>query len=116
MAFKFYSPQNYVTDGAKVELFLRFVPLSVEFVRIPWDQGKSPEYLKEYPLEKVPTLETSEGCIFKSMAILRYLARTVGKYYGNSPAETAIIDQWLEFTNIRFNPHTIRTIYCSLGY
>jgi elongation factor 1-gamma len=64
----------------------------------------------------VPTLETPEGSIYESAAILRYLARTAGKFYGNSPAETATIDQWLEFVNSQFNPNNPRTVYGILGY
>lgn len=64
MSYKLYSPQSYATAGAKVELFLRFVQIPVEFIRIPWDQWKSPEYLAKHPLGKVPTLETEEGCIY----------------------------------------------------
>jgi elongation factor 1-gamma len=85
-------------------------------VRLPWDQWKSAEYFKKHPLGKVPTLETPEGSIYESAAILRYLARTAGKFYGNSPAETATIDQWLEFVNSQFNPNNVRTVYGTLGY
>ena len=116
MSYKLYSPQNFATAGSKVELFSRFIDIPVEFVRIPWDQWKSAEYLQKHPLGKVPTLETPEGCIYESNAILRYLARKAGKFYGNTPAETANIDQWLEFLNSQINANNIRTIYGTLGY
>jgi len=44
------------------------------------------------------------------------LARIAGKYYGNTPAETAYIDQWLEFLNTQFYPSNARTLYWTLGY
>jgi elongation factor 1-gamma len=116
MSYKLYSPQNYATAGAKVELLLRFIDLPVEIVRIGWDQIKSPEYLAKHPLGKVPTLETPEGCIFESNSILRYLARKAGKLYGNSPAETASIDQWLEFLNTQLTPINSRVVYITLGF
>jgi elongation factor 1-gamma len=116
MSYKLYSPQNYATAGAKVELLLRFIDLPVEIVRIGWDQIKSPEYLAKHPLGKVPTLETPEGCIFESNSILRYLARKAGKLYGNSPAETASIDQWLEFLNTQLSPINPRVIYLTFGF
>ena len=65
---------------------------------------------------KIPTLETPEGCIYESNAILRYLARKAGKFYGNTPAETAAIDQWLEFYNTQLSASHGRTIYGTLGY
>jgi len=116
MSLKLYSPQNFATAGAKVELFNRFIELPIEFIRIPWDQWKSPEYLAKHPLGKVPTLETPEGCIYESAAILRYLARKAGKFYGNTPAECATVDQWLEFLNSQISPLNMSTIYGILGY
>jgi glutathione S-transferase len=50
------------------------------------------------------------------MAILRYLARKAGKFYGNTPAETATIDQWLEFFNGQISPLNLTTLYGVLGY
>jgi len=50
------------------------------------------------------------------MAILRYLARKTGKFYGKSPAEEASIDQWLEFINGQINPLNMTTLYANLGY
>lgn len=50
------------------------------------------------------------------MAIIRYLARKAGKMYGNTPAETAQIDQWLEFNNTQLQPYIAGIIYIVLGY
>ena len=117
MAHVLYTPQNYAVAGAKVELLLRFFPeIKVELNRLPFTEWKKEEYLKKNPQGKVPTLETPEGCIFESCAIMRYLARKGGKLYGNSPAETAIIDQWLEFHNTQVAPLNGNTIYAVFGY
>jgi len=116
MSLKLYCPQRYAVAGAKVELLLRFLDIPVEFDRIPPTEWKSEAYLKKHPLGKVPTLETPEGCIFESVAIMRYLARKANKLYGNSPAETARIDQWLEFLNTQLNPLSYLTIYAILGF
>lgn len=116
MSYKLYSPQHQMTAGHKVELFLRFVNLPVELERIGFDKIKSPEYLQKHPLGKVPTLDTPEGPIFESNSILRYLARKAGKLYGNTLAETATIDQWLEFNNTQLGPGNFRTNYAILGF
>ncbi len=116
MSYKLYSPLNYATIGAKDELFLRFIDLPVEIVRLSWPDFRSPWYLAIHPLGKVPTLETPEGCIFESNSILRYLARKAGKLYGNSPAETASIDQWLEFLNTQLTPINTRVTNITLGF
>jgi hypothetical protein len=44
------------------------------------------------------------------------LARKVGKFYGKTPAETAAVDQWLEFVNTQVSPNNMRTIYGVFGY
>ena len=49
------------------------ISLMHEVTRI--DQLKTAEFLKRNPLGKVPVLETSEGHIYESNAIVRYLAR-----------------------------------------
>lgn len=116
MSYKLYSPQNQITAGVKVELLARFIDIPIECERIPWDKWKSPEYLQKHPLGKVPTLETPEGCIYESGAILRFLARKAGKLYGNTPAETATIDQWLEFYNTQLSANHPRVFYGTLGY
>ena len=86
MSYKLYAPQNQISPGVKVELLAKFIDIPIEFERISGDKWKSEEYLKKHPLGKVPTLETPEGCIYESGAILRYLARKAGKFYGKTPA------------------------------
>jgi len=116
MSLKLYNPVNPVSAGAKAEVLLRFFDLNVELVRIPLAEWKSAEYLKKHPWGKVPTLETPEGCIFESHSIMRYIARKAGKMYGTNAAETASIDQWLEFINTQVNPNLARVHYAILGY
>lgn len=47
---------------------------------------------------------------------MRYLARKAGRFYGNSPAETAAIDQWLEFYNTQLSANHPRVFYGTLGF
>jgi glutathione S-transferase len=116
MTYKLYSPFSLVSAGCKIELLLRFFEFQVQFERIPFDQWKSADYLKKHPWGKVPTLETPEGCIFESHSIMRYFARKAGKMYGSNAAETASIDQWLEFINTQIYPNLSRVYYAVLGY
>jgi len=64
----------------------------------------------------VPVLETPEGCIYESLSIIRYLARKAGKLYGSTAAETAQIDQWLEFSNSQLQPYLGAINYPIFGY
>lgn len=47
---------------------------------------------------------------------MRYFARKAGKMYGSNAAETASIDQWLEFINTQIGPNLSRVHYAVLGY
>lgn len=105
MSLVLYSPRINVTHGTKVEVVAKFLGINLEFNRIPPTEWKTPEHLKRHPLGKVPVLETPEGCIYESLSIIRYLARKAGKLYGTSAAETAQIDQWLEFSNTQLQPY-----------
>lgn len=70
--------------GAKVLVAAELAGFPVEHVDLPYDQLKTPEHLaryfsifrKRHPLGKIPVLETSEGPIFESNAILRHIARS----------------------------------------
>ncbi|PIB24501.1 glutathione S-transferase [Amylibacter kogurei] len=64
------------------------------------DQFK-PEFLAISPNNRMPAIVDHDGpdgepiSIFESGAILQYLARKTGKFYGASPRDAIEIDQWL---------------------
>lgn len=111
-----HSPRSNVTHGTKVEVVAKFLGIDLELNRIPPTEWKGAEHLKRHPLGKVPVLETPEGCIFESLSIIRFLARKAGKLYGGNAAETAQIDQWLEFTNTQLQPYLSAINYTVFGY
>lgn len=116
MSLILHSPRHNLTHGTKVEVVAKFLGIDLEFNRILPQDWKSAEHLKRHPLGKVPVLETPEGCIYESLSIIRYLARRAGKLYGSSAAETAHIDQWLEFSNSQLQPFVAAITYPMLGY
>lgn len=116
MSLILHSPKSHITSGAKVEVVAKFLGVNLEFNRIPSSEWKSSEHLKRHPLGKVPVLETPEGFIYESLAIVRYLARRAGKHYESTAAETAQIDQWLEFNNTQLQPFIAALAYVLFGY
>jgi elongation factor 1-gamma len=76
------------------------------------------EFRKKNPNVKVPVLETSEGCIYESNAILRYLARLsqTNKIYGASKFEQAQVDQWLDWASTLFEPAYYAFVGPHFGY
>lgn len=59
----------------------------------------------------LPLLETPEGTIFSSNAIVRYIAAThkSSLYGADNKHNQALIDQWLDFVGCEFEP-AIRTV------
>lgn len=78
---------------------LELAGLDYELAFVALQDLGSEDYLKINPNGKVPTLETEDGPIFETHAILRYAARKAGKLYGSSPYEQAQVDQWLDWVN-----------------
>jgi len=75
------------------------------------DESKRKEYLKKVPTGFVPALETPEGFLNQTNAILRYLARNTKstKLYGNNQFEEALVNQWLDWCLTELEP-------AALGY
>jgi len=64
------------------------------------------DFKKKNPNGLVPTLETPEGFIYESNAILRYVARynDDSKLYGSNDFERALVDQYLDWTALTLEP------------
>lgn len=76
------------------------------------------EFKKKNPNVKVPTLETPEGYIYESNAILRYIARQSkgAKLYGASKYEEALVDQYLDWAATLLEPNVFPWIGVFFGY
>ena len=79
---------------------------------------KTAEFLAMNPLGKVPVLETSQGCIFESNAIARYLARmrVDTQLYGATFFESGQIDSWLDFCTHEIELPATMWFYPVFGY
>jgi len=78
--------------------------------------NKTPQFLEKNPNGRIPVLETPEGPIWESNAIARYIARLGNKIYGNSPYETALIDQWVEWSRGDLEKAAVDWVYPIWGY
>nr|XP_043623885.1 elongation factor 1-gamma-like isoform X2 [Erigeron canadensis]XP_043623886.1 elongation factor 1-gamma-like isoform X3 [Erigeron canadensis] len=77
--------------------------------------NKTPEFLKMNPIGKVPVLETSEGTIFESNAIARYVARG-SSLFGSSAIEYGQIEQWIDFSSFELDANIGGWAYPRLGF
>jgi len=85
-------------------------------------RGIPEEALKEFkqknPNGTVPVLETPEGFLFESNAILRYIARhnDNSKLYGSNTYERALVDQYLDWISLTLEPALGPVIYSYAGH
>lgn len=79
---------------------------------------KEKDFLKKNPLGKIPVLETSDGFIFESNAILRYLARTKRSegLYGENEFQEGLVDQWLDFSSLELEPAILQLVLPIQGW
>lgn len=90
-------------NGWKISIALEEMnlPYTVKLVNIGKGEQFKPDFLKIAPNNRMPAIVDPDGpdgtpiSIFESGAILQYLARKTGKFYGNSRRDEIEIDQWL---------------------
>ncbi len=76
------------------------------------------EFKKKNPNGLIPTLETPEGCLYESNAILRHIVRSNDKaeIYGKNDFEKALIDQYLDWNNLTLESVYVPVLLVVLGY
>lgn len=90
-------------NGWKISIALEEMglPYTVKLVNIGKGEQFEPDFLEIAPNNRMPAIVDPEGpdgkaiSIFESGAILQYLARKTGKFYGSTERERIEIDQWL---------------------
>ncbi len=90
-------------NGWKITIALEEMqlPYNLNLVDISKGDQFKPDFLKISPNNRMPAIIDPDGfdgkpiSIFESGAILQYLARKYGKFYGNNEREHVLIDQWL---------------------
>ena len=92
----------------KLQVIANFAGADIQITTLNLDEESTSESFKLncHPLGKVPIAKTSDGYLFESNAIARYIARTkaTNTLYGNSAYNTAQIDQWLDFVSNELEP------------
>ncbi|MEN8708638.1 MAG: glutathione S-transferase N-terminal domain-containing protein [Paracoccaceae bacterium] len=90
-------------NGWKISIALEEfnLPYRVQLVDIGKGDQFEPEFLKISPNNRMPALIDPQGpdgapiSIFESGAILQYLARKTGLFYGSTERERIAVDEWL---------------------
>ena len=90
-------------NGWKISIALEELglPYDLHLVNIGAGDQFNPDFLKIAPNNRMPAIVDHEGpdgrpiSIFESGAILQYLGRKHGRFYGSSERELAEVDMWL---------------------
>lgn len=90
-------------NGQKISIALyeMEVPFDLHLVNIGAGEQFDPEFLKIAPNNRMPAIVDPDGpdglpiAIFESAAILQYLGRKTGKFYGSNERQRVEIEQWL---------------------
>ena len=90
-------------NGWKISIALEEMglPYSVRLVNIGAGEQFDPAFLNIAPNNRMPAIIDPDGpdgqpiTIFESGAILQYLARKTGRFYGTTERERVTVDQWL---------------------
>lgn len=90
-------------NGWKVSIALEEMglPYDLHLVNIGAGDQFDPDFLKIAPNNRMPAIIDPEGpdgepvSIFESGAILQYLARKTGRFYGATERDRIAVDQWL---------------------
>ena len=99
---KLYSfPYGYRTTACAMAFEACGVDLTTELIDLA--TLKSDKMRKMNPFGKAPILETPEGPVFETTAIVKHAARVSGKLGGADAFEEAQVDQWLSWCNSEFS-------------
>src|ERR1051325_8373491 len=90
-------------NGHKITIFLEEtgLPYNIKPINIGKGEQFTPEFLKISPNNRMPAIVDPDGpdgqpiSIFESGAILQYLGRKTGQFYGANERERVEIDQWV---------------------
>ena len=90
-------------NGWKITIALEemALPYKVHLINIGAGDQFKPDFLKIAPNNRMPAIVDPDGpdgapiSIFESGAILQYLARKTGKFYGETERDRIAVDQWL---------------------
>ena len=84
-----------------IALYEMALPFNLHLINIGAGDQFAPEFLAISPNNRMPAITDPEGpdsapiSIFESVAILQYLARKTGQFYGETERERIAVDQWL---------------------
>jgi glutathione S-transferase len=103
----FYVPR---TRANRPRWLLEELGVPYELVRLDPAKGetKTPEHTRRHPLQHVPVLETEDGALFESAALVLQLADLHGKFIPPvGSRERGLAYQWCFYAMTELEPHAL---------
>jgi glutathione S-transferase len=103
----FWSIGSQPGRAVKTLLDIGRIPHEATRINVAKLEHKSEEYLKMYPLGKIPVIKDGDFVVGESNAILTYLCEKhpqVGHYHGATIEQRAITNQYLSWYQGNFRP------------
>jgi glutathione S-transferase len=89
-----------------------------EFVDVPWENQKKPEFLAVNPCGKFPGFADGDLKLFESLAINLYIAKKygTGELYPTNIEDEARTFQWTLWAATEVEPNALPSLMVALGY
>lgn len=100
----------------KMQYFIHFL---LKTIWVGATENEKKDFLSKInPNGRIPALETPEGNLFESHAIIRHLARSskTAQLYGSTVFEQSLVDQWVDFSMSQLEPAAEAYMLPYLGY
>ena len=111
MAYRLYGVQDFANLAAHVAL--EEAGVAYEAVFLDPDSGalKSPDHVARHPMGLVPALDTPDGPMFETGAILLYLGERHGLAPSQGASDRAAFLSWFVFVNNGLHPVVMDLIH-----
>jgi glutathione S-transferase len=116
MAMKIYGAQ--MSRASRVLWCANELGVPFEFVDVPWENQKKPEFLAVNPCGKFPGFADGDLKLFESLAINLYIAKKygTGELYPTNIEDEARTFQWTLWAAAEIEPNALPSLMVALGY
>jgi len=107
-------PNNFRAEKVLAVAKFSNATVNVDDKFVLGETNKSDEFLKKFPLGKVPAFESADGtCLFESDAIAFYVASEAMRGVGG--LDQALVAQWMSFAQNEVLPSACTWVFPTLG-
>ena len=109
---------SHMSRASRVTWCARELGVPFDFVDVPWEDQKKPDFLAVNPCGKFPGFADGDLKLFESLAINLYLAKKygTGKLYPANIEDEGRTFQWTLWAATEVEPNAFPSLLVALGY